>query len=104
MTRGKGCGGKGAQGDQPRRKWGCRASRDEMNGPPRHGAGTVRCRAPVRQIDGPMVLEWNDDAIDDKYFADVVRAEVVSLMSEQAGAAETASATRLVLGRSIYRP
>jgi len=51
-----------------------------------------------------MVLEWNDDAIDDKYFADVVRAEVVSLMSEQAGAAETASATRLVLGRSIYRP
>ena len=50
-------------------------------------------------IDGPMVLGWKRwREIDDKYFADVVRAGVISLMSEQAGAAQIASATRLMLG------
>lgn len=50
-------------------------------------------------IDGPMVLGWKRwREIDDKYFADVVRAGVVSLMSEEAGAAQIASATRLMLG------
>jgi AcrR family transcriptional regulator len=50
-------------------------------------------------IDGPMVLGWKRwREIDDKYFADVVRAGVVRLMSEQAQAAEIASATRLMLG------
>jgi len=50
-------------------------------------------------IDGPMVLGWKRwREIDDKHFADVVRAGVVRLMSEEAGAAEIASATRLMLG------
>lgn len=50
-------------------------------------------------IDGPMVLGWKRwREIDDKYFADVVRAGVIRLMSEDAGAAEIASATRLMLG------
>lgn len=50
-------------------------------------------------IDGPKVLGWERwREIDDKYFADVVRAGVVSLMSEHAGAADIASATRLMLG------
>ena len=50
-------------------------------------------------IDGPMVLGWERwREIDDKHFADVVRAGVVSLMSEEAGAAQIASATRLMLG------
>jgi AcrR family transcriptional regulator len=50
-------------------------------------------------IDGPMVLGWERwREIDDKYFADVVRAGVIRLMSEEAGAAEIASATRLMLG------
>ena len=50
-------------------------------------------------IDGPMVLGWKRwREIDDKYFADVVRAGVIRLMSEQAGAARIESATRLMLG------
>ena len=50
-------------------------------------------------IDGPMVLGWKRwREIDDKYFADVVRAGVVRLMSEHARAAQIASATRLMLG------
>ena len=50
-------------------------------------------------IDGPMVLGWARwREIDDKYFADVVRAGVVSLMSKGTGAAQIASATRLMLG------
>ena len=50
-------------------------------------------------IDGPKVLGWERwREIDDKYFADVVRAGVVSLMSEHSGAADIASATRLMLG------
>jgi AcrR family transcriptional regulator len=50
-------------------------------------------------IDGPMVLGWKRwREIDDKYFADVVRAGVIRLMSEEAGAARIESATRLMLG------
>jgi AcrR family transcriptional regulator len=50
-------------------------------------------------IDGPMVLGWKRwREIDDKHFADIVRAGVVSLMAQQAGSAGIASATRLVLG------
>ncbi|WOB10221.1 helix-turn-helix domain-containing protein [Piscinibacter gummiphilus] len=56
----------------------------------------------VRQIlliDGPMVLGWKRwREIDDKHFADVVRAGVISLMPDDAGAAQVASATRLMLG------
>jgi AcrR family transcriptional regulator len=50
-------------------------------------------------IDGPVVLGWKHwRAIDDKYFADVVRAGVFSLMPEGSSDAEIASATRLMLG------
>jgi AcrR family transcriptional regulator len=53
----------------------------------------------VLLIDGPMVLGWKRwREIDDKYFADVVRAGVVRLMTDKAGTAEIASATRLMLG------
>lgn len=50
-------------------------------------------------IDGPVVLGWQRwREIDDKYFADVVRAGVVSLMTDRASETAIASATRLVLG------
>ncbi|MEQ1784682.1 MAG: TetR/AcrR family transcriptional regulator [Hyphomonadaceae bacterium] len=50
-------------------------------------------------VDGPVVLGWKRwREIDDKHFADVVRAGVISLMSEQADDAQIASATRLMLG------
>jgi AcrR family transcriptional regulator len=50
-------------------------------------------------VDGPVVLGWRRwREIDEKYFADVVRAGVVSLMSSRAGEPEIASATRLMLG------
>ena len=46
-----------------------------------------------------MVLGWKRwREIDDKYFADVVRAGVIRLMPEDADAAVIASATRLMLG------
>ncbi len=50
-------------------------------------------------IDGPMVLGWKRwREIDDKHFADVVRAGVIRLMPKKAGTAQIASATRLMLG------
>jgi AcrR family transcriptional regulator len=50
-------------------------------------------------VDGPVVLGWGRwREIDDKYFADVVRAGVIRLMPKRAGEAEIASATRLMLG------
>jgi AcrR family transcriptional regulator len=50
-------------------------------------------------IDGPVVLGWKRwREIDDKYFAEVVRAGVLSLMPVQASEAAIASATRLMLG------
>jgi len=50
-------------------------------------------------IDGPMVLGWKRwREIDDKHFADVVRAGVIRLMTEEADATQIASATRLMLG------
>ena len=50
-------------------------------------------------IDGPMVLGWKRwREIDDQYFAEVVRAGVIRLMSERASAEQVASATRLMLG------
>jgi AcrR family transcriptional regulator len=53
----------------------------------------------VLLIDGPVVLGWKRwREIDDKYFADIVRAGVISLMSKRASEAEIASATRLMLG------
>jgi AcrR family transcriptional regulator len=53
----------------------------------------------VLLVDGPMVLGWKRwREIDDKHFADVVRAGVIRLMTDRAGAAEIASATRLMLG------
>jgi AcrR family transcriptional regulator len=53
----------------------------------------------VLLVDGPAVLGWKRwREIDEKYFADVVRAGVVSLMHKQASDAEITSATRLMLG------
>jgi AcrR family transcriptional regulator len=53
----------------------------------------------VLLIDGPAVLGWKRwREIDEKYFADVVRAGVISLMYKQASEAEITSATRLMLG------
>jgi AcrR family transcriptional regulator len=50
-------------------------------------------------VDGPVVLGWRRwREIDDKHFADVVRAGVISLMSARADDAQIASATRLMLG------
>ena len=50
-------------------------------------------------VDGPMVLGWTRwREIDDRHFAEVVRAGVVRLMSEQASTEQIASATRLMLG------